>query len=400
MFYSALKIFFANKRTQYVFYLIFYLFFVFPVILQSIFHYEYEGFWKANAALNDNFATGMYYCFIAIFSTYFVLRKKKEKYNVVEYERNQSLLSKFSICFILFTTLFTIATNGISIIFAGFGARLNNSNYSINEQLISISMILYLFLFFKDKKINYKKIIIPTLCILLLMWIHGKRFIIAEFLLLFVVLLLITNKITGKKFILLSIIMCVGIIGFSYVYGVFFKKNATSLVEYFSIDLSRHYTLIYQFYCQKNGIDISVNTFDAIIAILFFMVPRSLWIQKPYPFSNAITRSLIGYTPANVNLGWSTTVSIFCDLFDSLSYFGLILAAVLIYQMCKKVNKSQRIEMIILGNYLLLNLFTVQIVASLTVIIICYLVFKICLLFEQHKIYIGRSINNVISERR
>lgn len=394
---SLRQIYNGNCAIQYLGYLIVYFFFVFPVLFQLVFPYTYEGFYQANDALKNNFSYSVYCFFLVILSNFMVLYRPKRIVATSNKIVCNTVLTKVCAIVIFLSLAYTLLTNGIGILFAGYGARLTDGSYKINETFISCALICYLVLLGQIKKIKKSYTVLSTLAIMLLMWIHGKRFILVEFVILAIFVLFITRNIKGRNFVYLLFVCAFVVIALSYAYGVFIKQNANSLLEYFSIDLSRHYTLIYQIYCSHIGKQISVNEFDAITGILLFWVPRGVWASKPYPFCNALTHSLIGHPVTNTNLGWSTTVSIFSDLFDSFSYFGLIFGIVLIVIVCNAINKLSKLHYKILGIYFLVNLLTVQLVASLTCTCLCLLLFIVCDWLANKKDY---SILNKLNKEQ
>ncbi len=341
-------------------FLLFYLFFVFPLIICSIFDYKYNSFIMANEAMKDIWANIYYAIFVilvslllCIFTNKKTLNRSKSKKYV---SRNISLLAFW---FIVIVFLIILIRNGISILLDGYGARLNNTTYEIYEPLVSVSMLFYLILIHYTKKMGLRKII-GTIVIVLLIYIHGKRFIAAQFLILIAFDLFYSKKVNGRTFVALISLCAILIIGLAYLYGVLLKKNTSSLVDYFLIDMSRHYTLIYQFFCKSSEKLISINNYDAIVADLFIFIPRNIWETKVYPFSNSITRSLLGLSPSNENLGWSTTITIFSDFYDSFGFLGLIMTIILFLIICFLINKSKNITIRILGIYFVMNFMTVQ----------------------------------------
>lgn len=380
-------------------YLLFYIFFVLPLFVHTVYPFEYYSFIKANAAISDLRANIIYVVFDLVLSTvlmFFIKRSdpklsKKKKYKIYIAESGKYVskqVSNFCFMFIVFTFVLIIIKNGPGILFAGYGARLDNPSYEIFEPLITVSILFYtvLMIFSKDYRhshLFFKKFL-ATILIILFIYMHGKRFIVAQFVILFVYLLFVSKRINGKQLLALCGISAVMVIGFAYLYGALFKNNTSSLGEYMLIDLSRHYTLMYQFYCEGIGRAISVNRFDAIIADLTAILPRSIWPDKPYPFSNSITGSLVGLSPSNENLGWSTTITYFSDLFDSFSYFGLIVGIAIMIFVFKRIDKTGKASSKALGFYVAINMFTVQFSAYIIpLLIFAVLVFFVNKLFRE-----------------
>ena len=236
---SLRKIYKGNHAIQYLSYLIVYFFFVLPVLIQIIFPYTYVGFYKANDALKDGVPYIIYCVFIAVLSYFMIYYKPKTAVIVKDKVVCNKLLTNVSFIVIVLTLLYTILLNGIDIIFAGYGARLSNEKYSVNEVIISCSLLCYIILLAQAKRNRKGYLVLSTFSILLLLWIHGKRFILAEFAILTIFVLFATGAFKGKTFIYLLFGTAFAVVGFSYIYGVFIKHNANSFFEYFSLDLSR-----------------------------------------------------------------------------------------------------------------------------------------------------------------
>ena len=188
----------------------------------------------------------------------------------------------------------------------------------------------------------------------------------------------ISGQLKGKTVVRMLGVATVSIVAFAYLYGVFLKGNVSSLRDYFAIDLARDYTLIYQIHCQRIGRTISVNYGDALLYIFLFWIPRSVWPAKPYPFVNALTRSMLGLSPVNENLGWASTASIFSDLYDTFNVLGLAIGVAFICFLCKRTDRSKKATTKVLIIYILVQLITVQLSAALIAIVVCYCMLRIC----------------------
>ena len=191
----------------------------------------------------------------------------------------------------------------------------------VNEVLTACGMICYLTLLGHRKYLSHFHLTAVTFLAVSFAWFVGKRAIVARTLVLSVYVLSITGELKGRKLIRMLFWAAGGSVVFCVAYGLLMKRTFASLVDYFMVDMSRQYTLVYQFYCSIIGRQISVNRFDAILWILGFWVPRTFWPNKPYPFVNQLTYSLVYQTEAQIifNVGWAVTCSLFSDLFDSFS---------------------------------------------------------------------------------
>ncbi|WP_303206981.1 hypothetical protein [Bacteroides oleiciplenus] len=378
----------GNVCIQYFIYLLFFLFYIAPIISQMIFvGYEYEVFWRANDAMKDFVSNIEYLAFVLTFS-YFIMKssKKDVKMQNTCIEINHSI-TRFGSLVVVFCFILTIALSGIEVLIGGYGyAYINNEVVSLNEGVIGAGIIGYLIVLGNLRFVSRTKIVFLTIIVFCFFWIEGKRAIIAETMILIICVLGITKYISGKKMVQYVVVACAVLLPLCFLYGLLFKENTTSFLDYFNVDFSRQYTLVYQFYCDRIGRDISINPYDGIVYLLTFFVPRILWFEKPYPFVNYLTLSLVGQDFVEFeSAGWATTCSIFSDLYDSLSILGLALGIVMFLKMFKKVNNEKRAHYKIMWLYIIVRLLTVQISSAiLQITVMLILVFLVDKLFKNY----------------
>ncbi len=292
------------------------------------------------------------------------------------------------ICFCL-----TLALSGVQVILGGYGyAYINKEIVGVNEGIIGCGIISYLVVLGSHDYVSKFRIAFLSIFVFGFFWIVGKRYIIAETLIMVICILGMTKGISGKKMIKSLFIGSLFILVGGFLYGVFFKQNVTSFLDYLNVDFSRQYTLVYQFYCDKIDRNISINKFDGIVFLLTFFVPRILWWEKPYPFVNYLTLSLVGQdNVAFENAGWATTCSIFSDLYDSLSYFGLALGIWIFIKLFRFVNTEKKCHYKVLLMYLVVRLLTVQISSSIIQISVVFIIVLISSFWGHKKIIYNLS---------
>lgn len=388
-FFSALKKMRAGDMSiQNFVYLIFYFFFVFPILSQILFpDYHYIIFYRADDAMRDPSSNLIYLAFIWVFSFFIHYSAKKDKkllsdqLEVDVFVTNVCSWTVF-ICFAL-----TLALSGVQVILGGYGyAYINKEIVGVNEGIIGCGIISYLVVLGSHRYVSKFRIAFLSIFVFGFFWIVGKRYIIAETLIMVICILGMTKGISGKKMIKSLFVGGAFILIGGFLYGVFFKKNVDSFLDYLNVDFSRQYTLVYQFYCDKIGRQISINKYDGIVFLLTFYVPRILWWDKPYPFVNYLTLSLVGQDDvAFENAGWATTCSIFSDLYDSLSYLGLVLGIWLLVKLFRKVNTAKKCHYKVLLMYLIIRLLTCQISSSIIQITVVFFIVLISSWFAHKK---------------
>lgn len=369
-----------KKVIQYYFYLLFYFFYIFPIMLQLCFsNYEYITFWRVNEAMNHAVPNIMYDFFVLIFATVIMKtgrRVKIEKYKL--FLANNKLIIQVCTIIIVISFIATVTITGFTSLFS-FGYAYM-SDIDINESLTGCGVIAFLILLGYKRFISKTRIIFMTILVIGIVWLVGKRYIIAETLIMSIYILSMVGSIKGKQFLKYLFFGGIFVIVFCVVYGFYFKDNLTSIVEYFMVDMSRQYTLVYQFYCDIIGKNISVEQFDAILWLLGCWIPRSIWPNKPLPFVNQLTYSMVSSSniPSEVNMGWATTCGIFSDLFDSFSILGLVLGIGLFVKLFRVIQNTSKPHYKVLFMYLTIRLLTVQMSSAIVQIILMFAIIGLC----------------------
>lgn len=379
----------GNMCIQNFVYMLFYFFFVLPILSQLLFpNYEYLGFKMANDAMRDTSSNLIYLAFIWLFS--YAIRKSEIKDSKLVSDKLIVNVFVTNVCSwtVVICFLITLVVSGVQVILGGYGyAYLNNEIVSVNESIIGCGIISYLIVLGSHNYVSKYRIAFLSIIVFFFFWIVGKRYIIAETLIMTICVLGMTKAISGKKMINSIFLGSIFIIIGGFLYGMFFKQNVNSFIDYLNVDFSRQYTLVYQFYCDEIGRKISINRFDGIVYLLTFFIPRFIWWDKPYPFVNYLTLSLIGHeNMVFENAGWATTCSIFSDLFDSFSYFGLILGIWIFVKLFRIVNKEKRCQYKVLMMYLIVRLLTVQISSSIVQITVVFIILIISSIIGRKKI--------------
>ena len=374
-----------NLLIQFFVFMLFYLFYVLPIVTNILYpDYHYESFYQADDAMRDYFSNLIYLLFVHIFSYLIINSARKD--NKIEKKGlvvNPGLVNICTIVIIL-CFIITLIVSGIQSLLGGYGYAYINQDINVNEGVIGCGIMSYLVVLGHAKIVSKLRIFLLTIIVLCFFWIVGKRYIIAETLIMSLCVLGLTGNMSGKRMMKSLVLSGILIVALGFIYGVFFKENVSSFLDYINVDFSRQYTLVYQFYCEKIGRHISPNPFDGILFVLTFFIPRFVWPDKPYPFVNYLTLSLCGQEEVDfVNAGWATTCSIFSDLFDSFSYFGIILGFIVFIKLFHKINIENRIHYKVIFVYIAVRLLTVQISSAIVQISIILILLFIAEIFTK-----------------
>lgn len=393
-FINVLKAISRNEMiVQYFIYMIFYFFFIFPIAINVVcYDYHYQIFYRADDAMRD-YSSNIIYCIFVITFSYSILRSvKKEQPLYKPLLVSPGIINVCTIVMIICLAL-TIIVAGIQVLTGGYGYAYINREIPINEAVIGCGVISYLVILGHRKVVSKFRLFYTTIIVFCFFWIVGKRYIIAETMIMAIGVMGMTGSLNGKKMVRYLFIGGTLIVGLGFLYGVFFKENVTNMLDYLNVDFSRQYTLVYQFYCDKIGRVISINPYDGIIFLCTFFVPRIMWEDKPYPFVNNLTLSLVGQDEVEfMNAGWATTCSVFSDLFDSFSYFGLIIGIFVFVKLFHKANRERRVPYKVLLVYLLVRMITVQLSSAIVQMTVVYLIILIFSLFTKQYEYLPNKI--------
>lgn len=375
-------------------YMVFYFFFVFPILSQILVpDYHYIIFYRADDAMRDMQSNMIYLAFVWVFSFFIQYSATKDRKIVSDKLEVQVFVTNICTWMVVICFAITLALSGLQVILGGYGyAYLNQEVISVNEGIIGCGIISFLIVLGSHRYVSKFRIAFLSIFVFGFFWIVGKRYIIAETLVMTISILGMTRGISGKGMVKGLFLGGAFIVIGGFLYGVFFKKNVDSFLDYLNVDFSRQYTLVYQFYCDKIGRQISINQYDGIVYLLTFFVPRIFWFDKPYPFVNYLTLSLVGQDEvAFENAGWATTCSIFSDLYDSFSYLGLGLGIWLLVTLFHKVNRENRCHYKVLLLYLIIRLLTVQISSSIVQITVVFFIVTIASWLGRKKKYYNIS---------
>ena len=246
-----------------------------------------------------------------------------------------------------------------------------SSYFTILIALIFLSLFFSYGIYFNGKKKSRKQLAIFIIYNLLIIWIVGKRFIIANIII--AVLFYLSNSDLSKlkreriyKFLPLTL---AGLLLFSGFYLTTVKPlsdtSISSVYDMLRVDFGRDdvikYTIDKEIIKDERILDYRAQTF---IGLLFQLVPRSLWPQKPYPHYMYLTSSLLGVKINKLPAG--TTPSLYEMTISNFGVLGFILAILGLVVACRIADKVKNVDI----KYILLTFITVILTQSLDIYIV------------------------------
>lgn len=274
------------------------------------------------------------------------------------------------------------------------------SNRGLSENdatgLISPLLLLSVFTFFckfYKKNISIKKILLSLLYFFVIIWISGKRFMIANLILLLVYYICsseISIKIR-KKIFFIAPISLIALISFSAIYLTKIRPlsdtSMSSVYEMLRVDFGRDdvikYVIDKEILNDNKILDYRGQT---IISMFLFWIPRRIWPNKPYPHYRYLTASILSL-PIN-NLPAGTTPSWFEMCICNFGILGFFIAPILLLLFCKLTDSGSSIDIKAIGLMLITVLLTQCMDVYIIYIVILIFIKFISIVFKNKKIKI------------
>lgn len=379
--------------------LILYLFCVFPIILNYIFGipkyntiYWYKPFIEVmfNKDVNKIYDIYIMGCVISL---YVLCARKKIKNELEEYNLLTFLISKSIIIsiFLISLPIIYIILSGkwnYYTIYAVSSTRglKGSNNLKFMTPCMLVSMITFFSITFKGK-INIKKFIVLFLYSFVIIWISGKRFMLANILFLTVYYLLnmkLSKKIRKYMYIILPFLVSL-VIFFSIFYLINIRPmtetSVSSIYDMLRVDFGRDdvikYVINKEIIRHEHILEYYGETF---ISLIGSFVPRKIWLSKPYPHYMYLTGSILNLDIQNLPAG--TTPSLLEMTICNFSYFGFFISIFLLILLCKCFDKIKDIDRKAISLILLIVLLT----QSMDVYLILIVFFFIESFFVKFKI--------------
>ncbi len=178
-------------------------------------------------------------------------------------------------------------------------------------------------------------------------WVHGKRSIVALALLLMLYMLWTQGVLRGRRFIATAVLSGIVLAGFSYAYQTKVRRidegaptrnqsaAANPLFVNFRIDYGRDAVTRQTIYAELHPDQLRVLEYrgQSVLFDLTFFVPRGLWPGKPYPYAIYATSTMFDQPVRD--LGWGTTTSWLEEAIANFSWFGLLLGPLVPALVCR-----------------------------------------------------------------
>lgn len=359
IFYKSYKKIVFNKKASSAFYVIavIYFFCCFPVLLDHLLGptkydviYWYKPFLPA---MRNEYVCIIYNIYIisSIFFlyTYGLLSTKKLNYQLIETSKNinQFLYWIGMVYPLVFLCLFNDITQ-----FLTYDSLIARGLYGMDIFMLNSFILLSLYctcVLTMVGAINKQKIFITILLFILLIWLQGKRFIVAN-MLLFAFFFITKSNIDltkRKKLFKLLPMAFTGLILFSALYLAYVKPlddmSFQSVYDMLRVDFGRDDVIKYVIY-QEFFVDNPILDYrgESFLSTLFVFIPKSIWVNKPYTHYEYLTAS-IKSLPVN-NIGSGITPSLFEMCLCNFGILGFIFSTFILLLLCKLCDNMKTIN--------------------------------------------------------
>lgn len=214
-------------------------------------------------------------------------------------------------------------------------------------------------------------------------YIHGKRSIVAIFVF-FLILSFFITKIINRKTLAVVIFLTLTVFGlFIFLYGknVDTSEGIAQALQGMRIDFSRDYNLKFVIYNELfNENKVLPYPGASYLFLLTFLIPRFVWVDKPYPYAVYFTNSFFGEFGGENLYGWGLTTSFVTEAISNFGWIGLVFFPLFYIYSLKKIDRLNGLGIKVVGYMIMVLLLIIQPIAISPLIFIFF-----ALLFFRRK---------------
>lgn len=253
-----------------------------------------------------------------------------------------------------------------------------------------ISVITYFSIVFKNS-INARKVLFSILYFVLIIWISGKRFMIANVLVLviFYVVNMNLKSRTRKRMYIIIPMLCTLLVGFSAFYLMkvrpMSETSFESTYEMLRVDFGRDDVIKYVI----NEEIINDNMIldyrgESFISLIGSFIPRKIWPNKPYPHYMYLTAAILSVDKLNIPAG--TTPSLLEMVICNFGFMGFPIGIGMLLILCGFIDKCIDIDRKAIYLLIFIVLLTQSMDVYLITIVLLVLMKIIMILFKNKPI--------------
>ncbi|WP_293685865.1 hypothetical protein [uncultured Phascolarctobacterium sp.] len=386
-----------------------YIFCVVPIILNFIVGIpEYKTiYWYKPfiGPMRDENITVIYdlYIFASILSLKILAIKNSNltpllEYNTFTYLVNKSFLLKWSmICLPLIYIILTGSWEYYTV-YAVSSMRGMSETQGLN--LLTPCMLVSMVIFFScilKKNITFKEILLVLFYSIAIIWLSGKRFMMANIIFVFTFYLVNLNLSLEKRKKIYKVIPVLSIVLliFSMFYLVAVRPMTEttwiSLYDMLRVDFGRDDVI--KFVINKEIIE-DERMLDyygqSFIGLIGSFIPRAIWESKPYPHYMYLTSAILNLDIHSLPAG--TTPSLLEMVICNFNFYGFIVGIFTLVWLCNFIDKLKDIDSKAIGLILALAIVTQSMDVYLILVAMFIAIMIVMLIVKYKKIYIKFKI--------
>lgn len=313
---------------------IFYFFvFIVPIGLQLVIDEpDYSRFYGFDIATRDSFVNFLYLFSVLLSSIIFYLFRGKSSFSFEIISNNKIILILFCIAFLPLFYLFFAPNIELYGLYGGkeirsFNAEENDFHSNL-VVLTFLSCISSAYLTVYSFKKNWFIFFLLPIIFFLDVWLNGKRVIFLLFVTTIIFLIFLKNKKINIKSMFIAIILLSSFFTFSNWYQNnvrdYSEKNIEEKYLNFRIDYFRDQRVKMALYSTlyPDSMKILEYSGQSYVFTMGVFVPRSIWINKPYPYPHYFTSSLLNLPPDQ--RAWTMTTSWFDEFISNFGILGIL----------------------------------------------------------------------------
>ncbi|MGO2733280.1 hypothetical protein [Psychrobacter sp.] len=403
--------FYRNATNAYYFVIpIFIIFYVLPDFIDLLIGQKFLGPSSSPnmyIALSDNKTNIIYNIYVSIVIIFFTfLARKKTRFNIQELVKSSEKIlllykkNKYLFWLILLLPSLLIIASGEINHYYDYLNRDRSEAPPIHEIVTKVILIANLLAaiilarsFLLIRKYQSYSYLVPVIFAILLViincYIHGKRSIVPIYLISQFGLLYITNALSRKKLSIMFIIMILIMFSFLSFYGKNLSDSFITSIQSLRIDFSRDYSLKFVIYNDLlNDNKILPFSGASYLFLLTFFIPRSVYLEKPYPYAVYFTNSSFGNFGGDYLYGWGLTTSFVSESVSNIGWFGLIFFPLFYFVLSSYLDKINSTTTHLIAYIVMILLLVIQPIAIMSLIIVLIL-----LLIKKNKKFVFKRSN-------
>ncbi|EFF3085111.1 hypothetical protein B8Z50_004798, partial [Escherichia coli] len=317
-----------------------------------------KKFLNLEVAMKNSYSNYIYFLILVSIITIFLISQRRPRFNIsLNFKQKYNTKKKFTVNILIIISILLLSyflitpTPSIYLIYGKIRSSpdlITADGYSkVAFYSLASAVIIIICRLIDGAYCSTKKRILYLSLILIAIYLNNKRLIFVFIPIYYLVELFIYNN--RKKLFNFFISIILFVIAY-YLYAEnmkFSDKVMDTKLLYFYLrhELSRDDILLFSIYYRiienKEILEYPGQSFVATILNYF---PRELYLDKPYPYGQYLTNSLMYGKLGHGLLGWTVTTSIYDEFISNFSYYGLFIIPIFTFIYLKKIDSIKNIK--------------------------------------------------------